>query len=582
MKKMILTESQYFKLLTEAKDPHEIYNEYYSDIEYDDFYKIVKADPRTKEKKGKLKKIGKYAKILLDIYRDRNLRFEDLDKAHDYLEIAYNHNVPLPKEQINEISDIYHFVKDKIAENTYDLDTIISLMDDKDYAVIYNDANWLVATPETEKGACKLGAGTEWCTAHGEHAVEKEKQGRHNLYEEYEGGLFIFINKNEPEKKYQLFIDFRELEEEEHGSNIENPHIEMRDAEDDWHDISNVIEELQNPIELIKEIFEKVKYSHNLESIEEALPELKVAINISPEDLHDDIINEVTKDYNDFIKALIKGGVKSDGTLKIEEEIEENVVSVSIDEVHLAEDSDELGGATDIEFELNKDAVYDEGDETVRKLLVNAEIRGFNKSGAQPVMPPYVLEKDPALDPEQAGELIKEVIFNRKKDVTKDVDKPELYDKVAENEEQIMKYMNMDMRQLTLQFLDHKEMIPKWSDSRAKLFNDMDDIRIELKYDCFLNHVVENNIEKITTEILAKIFFECENDNQKANKIFSSFEEFFREREQFRIRGIGTKNLPTNGFKNTVEYLEQKVDEIVRDIKTTQETRKINRLMFYD
>lgn len=65
---------------------------------------------------------------------------------------------------------------------------------------IYEDKDWSAFIPETKAASCFLGKGTSWCTA----------SPTLNFYErtyhkpEIGSPLIIFINRHEPEKKYQL------------------------------------------------------------------------------------------------------------------------------------------------------------------------------------------------------------------------------------------------------------------------------------------------------------------------------------------------------------------------------------------
>lgn len=63
---MKLIETVYDLLLEAA--PEQIYQKYYSDIDRSTFLRIIQLDPRTKvkhEKENGIKKIGRYAKVLL-------------------------------------------------------------------------------------------------------------------------------------------------------------------------------------------------------------------------------------------------------------------------------------------------------------------------------------------------------------------------------------------------------------------------------------------------------------------------------------------------------------------------------------
>lgn len=63
--------------------------------------------------------------------------------------------------------------------------------------LIYEDDSWQVFIPENKGAACKLGKGTDWCTAApGLKYYEK--------YHRQKDPLIIFINKQDPEDKYQF------------------------------------------------------------------------------------------------------------------------------------------------------------------------------------------------------------------------------------------------------------------------------------------------------------------------------------------------------------------------------------------
>jgi hypothetical protein len=63
--------------------------------------------------------------------------------------------------------------------------------------IVYDGPEWQIIIPRNKGAACELGKGTDWCTA---------APGL-DYYEEYhsdEDPLFIFINKNKPEERYQF------------------------------------------------------------------------------------------------------------------------------------------------------------------------------------------------------------------------------------------------------------------------------------------------------------------------------------------------------------------------------------------
>lgn len=74
-------------------------------------------------------------------------------------------------------------------------------LDEKDYKEIWNDNNFRVIQPLTEKGSCYYGQGTKWCTA-------AKNNNQFKNYNE-QGSLYIIIPKNPTYvgEKYQLHIE---------------------------------------------------------------------------------------------------------------------------------------------------------------------------------------------------------------------------------------------------------------------------------------------------------------------------------------------------------------------------------------
>lgn len=103
--RILITEEQFKTLsgyLMEQSSPDEIYQKYYSKIDKNIFDKIIEADPKT----IKGIKIGKYAKLLLNIYKNGNLPMEDLPKASYYLSLVYKYNRSIPKLDLGNCSSL--------------------------------------------------------------------------------------------------------------------------------------------------------------------------------------------------------------------------------------------------------------------------------------------------------------------------------------------------------------------------------------------------------------------------------------------------------------------------------------------
>lgn len=198
-------------LLTENKE--EIYKKYYSDIDRDNFIRVIKADPKTNVVNDQIKAIGPYSKILLNIYRKGNLKFEDLPKANEYLTLVYRYRIPVDANKIESIANMYELVKTYIAKTEKSIASILPTLSKDEYGVILNGNGWYIFTPKTEKAAAYLGVNTEWCTAWGQYSLNPDYKERTNHYLSHanRGPLYIMINKENELDKYQLHFESDQL-----------------------------------------------------------------------------------------------------------------------------------------------------------------------------------------------------------------------------------------------------------------------------------------------------------------------------------------------------------------------------------
>lgn len=198
-------------LLLEAT-PDEIYNSYYKDIPRDEFNQIVMADPISVSNESGLKRIGKYAKLLINLYRKKGLKLEDLPRAKEYLEYVYKHSISLDANKIKSLTDLYDVVKGYYAKDTTDLNSIISALDEKEFRKIYQGEKWSVFTPLTEKASCYLGVNTEWCTTWGSESLNPKHKDRGSLFSRYhsQGPLYIIISNSNVNEKYQFHFESKQ------------------------------------------------------------------------------------------------------------------------------------------------------------------------------------------------------------------------------------------------------------------------------------------------------------------------------------------------------------------------------------
>lgn len=201
-------------LLFEAKaTPEEIYKQYYSDIDPKFFVRMVSADPGTKVEDRKVTKIGRYARVILGIYKKGNLKIEDLPKATEYLTLVYKYAIKFDGNKINTIDDLYEIVKGYIAKTNKSIESILNVLPQESYETILNSNNWYVFKPKTEQASAYLGVNTEWCTTWGKYCLNPDYRDRTNHFDSHNnsGPLFIIINKNDENDKYQLHFESDQL-----------------------------------------------------------------------------------------------------------------------------------------------------------------------------------------------------------------------------------------------------------------------------------------------------------------------------------------------------------------------------------
>jgi hypothetical protein len=170
------------------------------------FNRIIKADPKTVVKNDKIVKVGKYAKILLNIYKIGNMpNLENLVDATRYLTIVYNKNLSIDIKNIKQISDLYDIVKKYIVSIETPIREILKELPKDSYKLLHNGENWVVFRPLTEKAAAWLGVGSSWCTTWGKYSLDPTYKSRGNLFTTYNyAPIYIMIDKSDEKHKYQF------------------------------------------------------------------------------------------------------------------------------------------------------------------------------------------------------------------------------------------------------------------------------------------------------------------------------------------------------------------------------------------
>ena len=266
-----IIQEEYNEFLNEAT-ASEIREKYYNFISEEDFNKIIDSDPTTDLEKNQM---GKYSKWLLNLFKRKELKLEDLYKVEEYLETFDKYKNKIEVKDINKIKtlpQLYDVVKDYIDsdEATSKKDEIRKIK--KDAEKVYEDNEWLVVVPKTEEAACYYGKNTQWCTA----ATQYSNQFNH--YNRY-GKIYININKITNEK-YQFHFEYREFMDER-NSPITTDDLEIDEGDGLYEFYSN-------------------------QGLDLPVPTLESAIKNYDYDLFYELLNEETATSNNFYLAVEK------------------------------------------------------------------------------------------------------------------------------------------------------------------------------------------------------------------------------------------------------------------------------------
>jgi hypothetical protein len=186
------------------EDIETIYQKYYQDIDYDNFHKIVEADPT--QKKGLM---GKYGKWLLRLHKKNNLKLEDLYKATKYLNLFHKFKFKIKKDinQINSLQELFNIVK----EYDYEEQEITNEDEQKfmgQFKEVFKNDKYRIIVPLTFEASKYFGRGTEWCTTHeNEFNHYTNKQNINNLDENC---LYILYTED-LDKRLQFHFSYRQF-----------------------------------------------------------------------------------------------------------------------------------------------------------------------------------------------------------------------------------------------------------------------------------------------------------------------------------------------------------------------------------
>jgi len=155
-----------------------------------------------------------YFTWLYNLLKINKLKEEDFYKAKEYLMLfnKFINKIPSEFRDINRfknLNDLYDVVKEfeggdetMATSNSDEIRQIKKNEIDK----VFENSNWLIMIPKTERASCLIGKGTKWCTAADES---------NNMFDNYnsDGPLYVMVNKDN-NKKYQLHFESNQLMDE--------------------------------------------------------------------------------------------------------------------------------------------------------------------------------------------------------------------------------------------------------------------------------------------------------------------------------------------------------------------------------
>ena len=197
--KFRLDEQSLVETLEDAK-------KYYPNISQEDFDRVIAIDPTFSREQDKL---GTYGKWLLRLFTKKAL--DDENKVRELLlDFDANKNNLKDKDimKYTSVDELENMLNDddsykelsrrqslrQVQKKVHKTDA------EQDAEKVFENSNWVVYVPKTYEASCKLGRGTNWCTA----TTENDK-----YYKQYtrKGKLYINIDKNDTSEKYQFHFE---------------------------------------------------------------------------------------------------------------------------------------------------------------------------------------------------------------------------------------------------------------------------------------------------------------------------------------------------------------------------------------
>ena len=152
-----------------------------------------------------------YFTWLYNLVKTNQLKTEDFYKVKEYLRLfdKFINKIPNESRDINKfknLNDLYDVVKEfEGGEDEISTSKTSEIKDIKKNEVekVFEDSEWLIMIPKTERASCLIGKGTQWCTA---------ADQSNNMFDHYnqDGPLYVMVDKYN-ETKYQLHFESKQL-----------------------------------------------------------------------------------------------------------------------------------------------------------------------------------------------------------------------------------------------------------------------------------------------------------------------------------------------------------------------------------
>lgn len=152
---------------------------------------------------------------LYNLRKNNQLKDEDFYKAKEYLRLFDKFINKIPKENrdlnaLKSLPDLHDIISEFIGAGDSEPTSKsqeLKQIKQKEIERVYEDDEWKVMVPLTERASCLIGKGTQWCTA---------ADNSDNYFDHYnkDGKLYVVINKDS-DTKYQLHFESDQIMDEE-------------------------------------------------------------------------------------------------------------------------------------------------------------------------------------------------------------------------------------------------------------------------------------------------------------------------------------------------------------------------------